>query len=99
MKNKSIEERAEERYPIYGWMRNSTVDAVKFARKVFIEIATDQDRIARQEERERCVKAAQDATCRMCKHYNHQCEVCTNFVTPCIRVQNIRKAIEEGGAL
>lgn len=29
--------------------------------------AQDQDRIARAEERERCIKVAQDVTCRMCE--------------------------------
>ena len=31
------------------------------------EAATEQDRIARKEEQERCIKAAQDVTCRMCE--------------------------------
>lgn len=31
------------------------------------EALTEQDRIARAEERERCIKAAQDVTCRMCE--------------------------------
>lgn len=62
--------------------------------------ARQQDRIARREERERCIKAAQDAHCRCCKWY----DVCTSngfdIKKTCIRCdqrEQIRKAIEEGG--
>lgn len=58
---------------------------------------TEQDRIARAEERERCIKAAQDAHCGMCPIY----EVCHNLDGgnlggECNAKENIRKAMEGG---
>lgn len=38
----TIKERAAQRYKLHDWMSKPTRDAVKFARKVFIEIATEQ---------------------------------------------------------
>lgn len=56
--------------------------------------ATEQDLIARQEERERCIKAAQDAVCKVCA----ACYNITNCKkNGCGYFNNIRKAIEEGG--
>lgn len=41
------------------------------------ESLAEQDRIARAEERERCVKAMQDWCCGMCTERKSHCEVCT----------------------
>lgn len=51
------------------------------------EGASDQDKIARQEERERCINAAQDAICDLC------CG-CPKIGYNCAKMNNIRKAIE-----
>lgn len=88
----TIEERATN-----AWKNNGLRGSYMLG---YIEGATEQDRIARQEERERCIKAAQDAHCRCCKWY----EVCTSngfdIKKTCIRCdqrEQIRQAIEEGG--
>lgn len=53
-----------------------------------------QDRIARQEERERCIKAAQDYYCnRTCAGYD--IEHCLCRICDCRK--NLRKAIKKGG--
>lgn len=54
------------------------------------QAATEQDRIARAEERERCVKAAQDVYCDIT--CNHRCD----FTQRCQIMWEIRKAIEGG---
>ena len=56
------------------------------------EAATDQDRIARTEERERCINAAQHWLCRSC------CETCysKHNISACYKGKAIRKALEEG---
>lgn len=59
-------------------------DAVRFA--------TEQDSIARKEERERCVQRAQLCECKRCKD-NDKCWLCDD----CTIMQDVRKAIEEGG--
>lgn len=41
----TIKERAVQRYKLHDWMSKSTRDAVKFTRKVFIEIATEQQEL------------------------------------------------------
>lgn len=64
---------------------------------MYFKIATEQDRIARTEERERCIKAAQEAHCKL------YCKLCDNdadykcYCLNCLQRTEIRKAIEEGG--
>lgn len=68
------------------------------------QAATEQDRIARQDERERCIKAAQEVHCLLCPIHN-RCELIENGTIGvdtwnrcrCFDRVNIRKAIEEGG--
>lgn len=52
----------------------------------------EQDRIARDEERERCIKAAQDWLCKSC------CETCysKHNIAACYKGKAIRKAMEGG---
>lgn len=58
----------------------------------YIHGAQDQDTIARQEERERCIKAAQDVVCRMCES---SCREERKYL--CSLYSTIRKDIMEGG--
>lgn len=87
----TIEERAKQMcYFMNGDLRLRDANI----EKALIEIATDQDRLARQEERERCIKAAQDYYCnRTCAGYD--IEHCLCRICDCRK--NLRKAIEEGG--
>lgn len=75
----TIEERAVQAFP-----HN------RFHRYAYSKGATEQDRIARAEERERCVIAAQLFFCD---------NFCDNYVgcRACNLQEKIRKAIEEGG--
>lgn len=60
------------------------------------QAATEQDLIARKEERERCIKAAQDWCCRvMCVGRDNE-KLCAG-VKFCCSYKQIRKAIEKGG--
>lgn len=63
----------------------------------YVQIATEQDRIARQEERERCVKAAIEYTCRIC---HPQCMPqfmnCDFNKEKCGRIARLREAMEGG---
>lgn len=52
--------------------------------------ARQQDSISRQEERERCIEAAQDAHCRLCTRNSYFCRFCEDR-------DKIRKTIKEGG--
>ena len=52
--------------------------------------AIEQDSIARQEERERCINAAIKAHCSFCPNYLFDCSLCNEK-------EIIRKTIEEGG--
>lgn len=54
------------------------------------QAATEQDRIAREEERERCIKAAQKWYCGGCRTMQ------PNGCYYCKDMQKIRKAIEKG---
>lgn len=56
------------------------------------QAAIEQDRISRQDERERCIKAAQIATCNCCMSHHIGCTEQDN----CQKLDKIRKAIEEG---
>ena len=61
------------------------------------QAATEQDRIARAEERERCIKIAQDTHCMFCSLFNKKSKECGLIDYPCTERDVIRKAIEEGG--
>lgn len=65
----------------------------KCALKEVEKVIAEQDSIARQEERERCIKAAQEWLCKSC------CETCysKHNITACYKGKAIHKAIEEGG--
>lgn len=96
MTTKSIEERATQHFRrIYQGEQDNIYLSL-------VEIATEQDRISRQEERERCIKAVQECYCKSrCSFYkNGECELAENFdkvgVT-CIFHKRVRKAIEKGG--
>lgn len=58
----------------------------------YMDGATEQDPIARAEERERCIKAAQDAYC-----FNHCKGYCTMYAAckHCNEREEIRNAIEK----
>lgn len=81
----TIEERAKAivtengRFPFDEYAHQRYIDLV--------QLATEQDSIARQEERERCIKAAQDAHCSFCPSYLFDCSLCKEKET-------IRKAME-----
>lgn len=87
MTTKSIEERAHNHAE--KW-RNEEYYSVDEA----IEAAlTEQDRIARAEERERCIRIA-------CDYYCDDCDGCIykkENKEKCRRLELLRKAIEEGG--
>lgn len=101
MKNKSIEERAieiaNECTGSFGYaLFDDLIDACE-------KIATEQDRIARKEERERCIKAAQDWCCSSDCVAKLTCKIDSDEVGhpayggKCMDRVKIRKAIEEGG--
>lgn len=95
---KTIEERSAERYenPIepysfetdreQQWYRCGECDG-------YIAGAYEQDRIARNEERERCIQLAQDVHCKICQD-NHDGRTC-KYQELCSELKEIRKAIEE----
>lgn len=58
----------------------------------YIHGAQEQDRIARAEERERCINVVRGVTCELCLRYD--AEMCK--VTHCL-TKDIIIAIEEGG--
>lgn len=64
--------------------------------------ATEQDSIARQEERERCIQIAQKLLCEKCLG-NNECSICGDYGAPsatgwmCTKRLLIREAIEKGG--
>lgn len=59
----------------------------------YIQGATDQDHIARQDEQERCIKVAQDYHCNNhCKGYCTMYSACKN----CNEREEIRKVMEGG---
>ena len=67
-----------------------------------VSLASDIERIARQEERERCIKAAQDAHCVLCNYNDGICGVCTSFYEcderDMIRIEMKKKLLKmEGG--
>lgn len=98
METNSLEERAAERYENpqepycfetdreQQWYRCGECDG-------YIAGATDQDIIARQEERERCIKAIRSVPCALCLNNDDpdRCKA-TNCLT-----KGIIEAIEEGG--
>lgn len=90
MKNKTIEERAKEYDSQIGRCYND--EGAVDIETLYIEIATEQDRIARADEKERCINAACEwlhafdqelnkATCGGCR----------------VDIGQFRKAIEKGG--
>ena len=84
MESKTIEERANEFCENMGGdLRYKTY---------YLVIATEQDRIARQEERERCIKAALKTTCECCMSHSFGCRANEN----CQKLVGIRKAMEGG---
>lgn len=91
MKNKSIERRVEAYYNMWLYGGYSIEWVLR-------EIATEQDRISRTEERERCIKAAQKWYCENKCSFFHRfktCIMCDKW--NCNETEDIRKAIEEGG--
>ena len=95
----TIEERAVE------WIKSKDTSAMILenggvsgaAVEIYKQAATEQDRISRAEERERCIKSAQDFICAGCIGENKidRCqtrEVCTKRG----RMFRIRKAMEWG---
>ena len=62
---------------------------------MYIQIATEQDKIARQEERERCIRIATFEHCRLCHYYSEIDNVCVS-THPCDDSKLIRKAMEGG---
>ena len=96
MATKSIEERVLRYY--LDWVCGKPFRVEDALRN----IATEQDRISRQEERDRCIKAMQDYYCKIkCSFYKDcKCEIAEDLVmstTTCLFHSRIRKAIEEGG--
>lgn len=90
MATKSIEGRSY----IYARSHSSTtISRFRDLENAYKSGATEQDRIARQEERERCISAAQHWLCRSC------CETCysKHNISACYKGKAIRKAIEKGG--
>lgn len=86
----TIEERVRRYYE--AWFYSAGGEVIDTLR----ELATEQDRIARQEERERCIKAAQEWRC------NNECPWFMKhgscpLVCPCDALVNIRETIEKGG--
>ena len=68
MINTDRKEEAMEIINSRAWriIENMTDNAPDDIHDALVQIATEQDRIARQDERERCVKAAVKAHCKMC---------------------------------
>lgn len=85
-----IEKRAERYADISGVRSSRDWRSVK---QCCFEIATEQDRIARVEERERCINAIRNVSCALCLNNDDpdRCKA-TNCLT-----KYIIKAIEEGG--
>ena len=91
----TIEERAKETanklWDIDGIFTYS--EFINTAKQIANDSATDQDRIARQEERERCIKAAQNWYCDIMRlGYYPTHKLCNG----CDRCEKLRKAIEKG---
>lgn len=62
---------------------------------MYFKIATEQDRIARTEERERCIKSAQEWRCKNeCPWFIQDGKCPMGY--PCGTMANIRKALEGG---
>lgn len=74
-------------------------DITELRNKV-ISFVIEQDRIARQEERERCVQTTQKLLCENCTLGNNECSICGDYGTPsvtgwvCKKRLLIREAIE-----
>lgn len=98
MATKSIEERAENLYSDFiDTIHDSDGGEVgyyldgKTGEQLAIDALTEQDQIARQEERERCIQMAQLRECKRCKD-NDKCWLCDD----CTIMQDVRKAMEGG---
>lgn len=83
----TIKERAEEHYPI--GIGVFTREGAELLQKAYIKGATEQDRIARAEERDRCIQMAQLRECKRCKD-NDKCWLCDD----CTIMQDVREAME-----
>lgn len=100
MATKSIEERAEK-FANATIVKSTNFIVWNQVRARYVDIATEQDRIARQEERERCIQAAQDWCCSDCGA-QPKCKIDSDelghpaFGGKCMDRVKIRKAIEEG---
>lgn len=93
-----MEQTIKQRARIHAISKSrSTLNRFRDIEVAYIEGAETQDRIARQEERERCINAAKKACCYVCKHIemNSGC-----FIDPttkeCSKIEHIRKAMEGG---
>lgn len=99
MKNKTIEERAKAQADLClscidcGEVEQGCMDCERRGRYLgYKRGATEQDRIARQEERERCIKAAQDIYCdSICIVH----DICKDH-GQCSNKNKFRKAMEGG---
>lgn len=85
----TIEERVNKMcYFMNGNLRLRDVNI----KEALIEIATEQDRISRADERERCIKIAQDWNCKIACANGLDCK--SDYKERCVVLEGIRKAME-----
>lgn len=82
----TLEERVLKHY--HAFVNNEYISIADALRS----IATEQDRIARQEERERCIEAAQGWLCKLC----YDACYCDQNANECCQCEAIRKAMKGG---
>lgn len=87
--NKMVCDRLQEHQSKMGY--NERINIEYFA----TDCAIEQDRIAREEEREMCIKAAIQAHCRLCPVFNKESMEC-NLDYDCQERDKIRNIIEKG---
>lgn len=89
----SITERAKQ----YADRYLGTEVLWKLAYNRYIEIATEQDQITRQEERERCIDIAKEHVCSMCGYSECEFGTCSqyNSIEQCDAIINLCKAIKD----
>lgn len=63
-------------------------------KKMYIDILTEQDLISRQEERERCIRIAQEWNCKVACNNGINCS--DKYKDRCVILEGIRKSMEGG---
>ena len=88
-------ETIEERAKRANWgLHVDSFDAFNEETKnAILRFTTEQDRIARQEERDRCIKIAQEWNCKVACNNGLACK--PDYKERCVILEGIRKSMEE----